>query len=383
MPRPWRRAAALVLLAPAVACAAPQAGDPEGAASGGQLVRCTVRTGCRHVYDMASALSPFDLPRFEDYMSGIMRESDVDVRFVFVRGIGNRSIEDYAVAAVSELRIGGKTRDERGLLLLYDAQAQQLKVEVGYGLEGYFPDAFVSYLVNDHARMFFASGDLTVGLRLLLRLLQHRIREAVIGNTFDPRAVKVIESGRPLSGGAGVSAAVPFSKAYATGAVTSLSAEEKKRYLARESPEDTYNAYLAWLAGNKYDPDIDLFTPESRRYLLGLPLSPAYRDYILFGEYGKSHRIVRRGDRALLYFTGTPFVSPHFFVNEAGHWRIDLMAEVRNTSEHVGGVYTWHYRGVSDPYTTAFADLLAPMNGFRRFKDGDNRKLVIRGGKAR
>ena len=79
-----------------------------------------------------------------------------------------------------------------------------------------------------------------------------------------------------------------------------MSAEERRRYLARESPEETYRAHIDWLAGAKFDPDVELFTPESRRYLLGFPLSTAYRHFILFGEYGKSHRIVRRGDRAVL-----------------------------------------------------------------------------------
>jgi uncharacterized protein len=375
----WCHAAALALLVSSLACAAPGTRDVERMAGRDALISCAVKSGCRHVYDMAAVLAPQDLLRFEDYMAWIMRESDVDVRFVFVRGTGKRSIEEFAVGAVNTLRIGGKTRDERGVLLLYDVAGQRLKVEVGYGLEAYFPDAFVSYLVNDHAPMFFASGDLSVGLRLLLRLLQHRIREAVIGNSFDPRAVKAVEAGGYLSGGAGVSAAMPLSKAFVSGAVTRMNAEERSRYLARKSPEETYSAYLDWLAGSKFDPEVDLFTPESRRYLLGFPLTPAYRHFIFFGEYGKSHRIVRRGDRAVLYFTGTPFVSPHFFVHDAGRWRMDMAAEVRNTAEHVGGVYTWNYRGAGDPYTAAFSDLLVGIDGYRRFKDGDNRKLVIRG----
>ena len=96
-------------------------------------------------------------------------------------------------------------------------------------------------------------------------------------------------------------------------------------------------------------------------------------------EYGKRFKIVERGDLAILYFTGTPFVSPHFFIRENARWRMDMVAEVRNTHEHVGGVFTWGYYGKGDAYTMAFSDLLADMNGYRRFKQGDNRPLVIRG----
>jgi uncharacterized protein len=98
-------------------------------------------------------------------MSGILLESGVDVRFAFVPDTGGRSIEQLAVIWSTRLRIGGKTREERGVLLLYDMRDQRLKVEVGYGLEAYFPDAFVSYLMREHARLFFDSGDITTGLR--------------------------------------------------------------------------------------------------------------------------------------------------------------------------------------------------------------------------
>jgi hypothetical protein len=124
---------------------------------------------------------------------------------------------------------------------------------------------------------------------------------------------------------------------------------------------------------------VDLFTAESRSYLSHLPISPAYQQFILFGEYGKRYLVDERGDLALLYFTGTPFVSPHFFVNEGGVRRMDMVAEVRDTVERVGGIYTWDYRGQGDRHTQAFSDLLINLHGYRRLRDGDNRELLIRG----
>jgi hypothetical protein len=124
---------------------------------------------------------------------------------------------------------------------------------------------------------------------------------------------------------------------------------------------------------------VELFTPASRAYLASLPISPAYRQFILFAEYGKAHRIVERGGLAMLYFTGTPFVSPHFFVKDGGAWRMDMIAEVRDTVERVGGPYTWDYRGRDDDYSRAFPDLLVKIQGYWRIKDGDNRALAIRG----
>jgi hypothetical protein len=57
---------------------------------------------------------------------------------------------------------------------------------------------------------------------------------------------------------------------------------------------------------------------------------------------------------------------------------MDILAEVQNTHEIVGGIYNWTYTGNGDRYTQAFSDLLINIKGYKRFKDGDNRALVIR-----
>ena len=331
----------------------------------------------KHVIDKAGVISAQDLPRFEQYMSWIMRESGVDVRFVFLPNIGGKSIEMLAAEMMDQMQIGGRTGQERGILLLYDMQDRRLKVEVGYGLEGWFPDAFVNYLVEDHARMFFSSDDISLGLRLMLRLLQHRIREAVIGNNFDPRVLAKLEPLTHLSGGAGVSATVGLGDG-ATNAPETANVDPMV-FPSADSPAEVYHSYLDWLSRWPLTPQVDMFTPGSRSYLASLHFSPAYAEFILLAEYGKRFKIIERNDTALLYFTGTPFVSPHFFVRQDGSWRMDLEAEVRNTREHVGGEYTWAYYGRSDRYTLAFGDLLITIKGYRRIRGGDNRALVIRG----
>lgn len=322
-------------------------------------------------------IPPQDLPRFEDYMGWIMRESGVDVRFVFLPNTGGKEIDMLAADLMDELQIGGRTGQERGVLLLYDMQGQHLKVEVGYGLEGWFPDAFVNYLVEDHARMFFSSGDISLGLRLMLRLLQHRIREAVIGNDFDPRVLAKVRSLTHLSGGAGVSKKMGLGDGSAD--APKVVPVDPLAFPARDSPADSYYTYLEWLSHWPLNSQVDLLTPGSRNYIASLHMSPAYAEFILLAEYGKSFEVVERGDLALLYFTGTPFVSPHFFVKQDGRWRMDLEAEVRNTRERVGGKYTWDYRGQGDKFTLTFRDLLTTLNGYRRIRNGDNRTLTIRG----
>ena len=330
-----------------------------------------------HVLDRAGVIPPQDLPRFEQYMGWILRESGVDVRFVFLPDTGGNSIEMLATDLMDQLQIGGRVGQERGVLLLYDMQGQRLKVEVGYGLEAWFPDAFVNYLVEDHARMFFSSGDISLGLRLMLRLLQHRIREAVMGNDFDPRALDKVRPLTHLSGGAGVSAAVGIGDA--ANSAPTVAPADLMAFPAGDSPTDAYYRYLDWLSHWPLSPQVDLLTPDSRNYLASMRISPAYAEFILLGEYGKRFKVVEREDLALLYFTNTPFVSPHFFLRQDGRWRMNLAAEVRNTHEHVGGEYTWAYYGAGDGYAQTFGDLLITLKGYRRIRGGDNRALTIRG----
>jgi hypothetical protein len=330
-----------------------------------------------HVIDKAGVIPPQDVPRFEQYMNWIMHESGVYVRFVFVPDTAGQSIEATAVEMMDKLQIGGRTGQERGVLLLYDMQGKRLKVEVGYGLEGWLPDAFVNYLVQNHARMFFSSGDISLGLRHMLRLLQHRIREAVMGNDFDPRVLDIVHPLSYISGGAGVSAAMGMRDG--TAAPPQVVNVDLMAFPAGDSPAEAYDRYLDWLSHWPTSPQVDLFTPASRSYLASMHISPAYAEFILLAEYGKRYEVVERGDLALLYFTGTPFVSPHFFERRDVRWRMDITAEVRDTHEHVGGEYTWAYYGKDDNYTRSFGDLFTTMKGYRRIRDGDNRELVIRG----
>ncbi len=61
---------------------------------------------------------------------------------------------------------------------------------------------------------------------------------------------------------------------------------------------------------------------------------------------------------------------------------MDMVAEVRDMVERVGAIYTWDYRGQGDRHTQTFSDLLINLQGYRRFRDGDNRALVIRGSRG-
>lgn len=321
------------------------------------------------VLDPSGFIPPGDVPRFNEYLAYIRRESNIDIWLVLDQVPKDSTIESTAVSLVERLGIGRGTNSQKGLLLFFDLPSNRLKVEVGYGLEAYFPDAYISFLVERHAPLLLSAEDRSGNLRQLLGLIQARIRDAVLGGDFDPAPYQ--QAGlEHLSGGAGSTSDL---RDTTRANLPALSAS--RRFAAGTTPEETYAAYLALLAHEGWDPEADLFTAESRQYLRQFSLTRGYRDFILLGEYGKAWRLDARGGRALLYFTGTPFASPHFFVKEGDVWRLDLAAEVRNTKERVGGPLTWSYEGVDDEYTTTFSDLIVDVRGYRRIASGDNRPL--------
>jgi len=319
------------------------------------------------IIDPSGFLPAADLPRFDEYLTAIHDESDVDIRMAFDRPPAGKDLNAAALELVERLGVGGRTHAQRGLLLYFDIAARRLKVEVGYGLEAYFPDSYIAFLVERHAPLFFEAGDRSVGLRLLLRLLQARIRDAVLGGDFDPTPYR--QSAAHLSGGAGSTSDLN-DRSRAT-----LSRSAPPTHLAGATPNDTCVAYLDLMSAADWEPGSDVFTADSRVYLKSFPMSRAYRDFIVMGEYGKSSKVEARGDYALLYFTGTPLVTPHFFIRQGGVWRLDIVSEVRDTKEYVGGPFTWSFEGRGDAYSTTFADLLTEVEGYRRIAPGDNRPL--------
>ncbi len=332
-----------------------------------------------HIYDKSDTLSKYDTRKFEEYLDFIFNESDIDIRFMFLKNCGDKTIEEVAANKVQELGIGKDNREARGVLLLYDVENKKLRVEVGYGLEEYFTDAFVSYLVHYHTKEFFESQDITTGLRFLLFILHHRIRSEILENNFDPTIVDIIEKRGYLSGGGGVSSGIikyEKRKSYSHSSIDSIG---KEIYIPQSTPGDVYMKYLEWLSIQEFAPNIEIFTKESQQYMKSFPMTKAYFHYILIQEYGKKYKIDIRGNLALLFFTDDPLVSPHFFIKEEDGWRMDIVAEVQNTRNRVGGVYTWDYSGVSDAYSTTFLDKLIILKNYIRISGGDNRELPIRG----
>nr|MBU1328101.1 TPM domain-containing protein [Candidatus Omnitrophota bacterium] len=72
-------------------------------------------------------------------------------------------IETYAVKIFEKWGIGQKGKDN-GVLMLVAVKDRQMRIEVGYGLEGAIPDALAKNIIEKSMLPFFKNGDYNAGL---------------------------------------------------------------------------------------------------------------------------------------------------------------------------------------------------------------------------
>jgi uncharacterized protein len=345
----------------------------------------------RRFIDEAGFIDDYNARMMEVQLQSIYNESGVDLRFIIAREISG-DLETYALRRARELGVG-RDADKRGLLFVYDLSSpQRMRIEVGTGLEAIFPDGFAGYLMREQTAAFLAAGDRVIGLKMTLRVVLQRLREAALGRAYNPRVLAYITDSVRLAAGGGATAAGRVGRDLWSQQLGPAPMDVRARFGPQPTVAAAHTRYLEALRDGHLQPDLPLYTPGTHAVLRRFPMTPPFRDLILFSEYGHSYTIVQRGDLAILFFTTTPLVSAHLFRRSPAGWQLDIDAEIRDTQEFVGAAYTWGMRLSGDDYTRAFADLYAdcgPILGLdkkatgRRLlrpARGDNRRLPTRKG---
>src|SRR5476649_2485780 len=179
-----------------------------------------------------------------------------------------KSIEETAAGLFEQLRIGAR-RNGRGILYLYSAQENLLRVLVSYDLEGDIPDAYCRRL-EEAARTY-----------MLSEVPQDFISELIITTNLRGMGSKD-EAGTPsrpawlsdefLSGGAGALVR-GYSKTLADyqRAVLHIPDADLKEYLPSRDANVTVHRYLSSLASGIGDPRLPLLTEGSRIFRAVVP----------------------------------------------------------------------------------------------------------------
>jgi uncharacterized protein len=148
--RSARVAAAAFLLA-ALACAGAHADEPKFPAFTGIVV------------DEAGILSPATRARLTQALTEFQRATKRQVAVVTVRSLQGYPIEDYGYRLGRAWGVGEKGKDS-GAILLVAPNEHEVRIEVGYGLEGELTDATSKRIVEQVILPAFRGGDFNRGV---------------------------------------------------------------------------------------------------------------------------------------------------------------------------------------------------------------------------
>lgn len=116
-----------------------------------------------YVVDSANVLSP----EVEAKMTAVAKEiddkTDAQIAIVTVPTLDGTPIETASLETGRAWKLGDKSTN-KGLLLFVAVNDHKLRTEVGYGLEGLFPDGLTGQVRDDIMVPAFKAGDMGVGL---------------------------------------------------------------------------------------------------------------------------------------------------------------------------------------------------------------------------
>jgi len=127
------------------------------------------------VTDTGAVLSPEAARSLEERLTRYERETGHQFAFVSVASLGGAPIEDFSIRLAEKWQLGDAKRDD-GLILLVAKNDRQMRIEVGYGLEGAVPDALAARIIRNQLRPAFRAGQFDQGVigafDLLMRAAQ-------------------------------------------------------------------------------------------------------------------------------------------------------------------------------------------------------------------
>ena len=117
----------------------------------------------RLVTDQAGVLSPDELAALEAKLVAIDDSSSNQIAVVILSSLDGQPKEEYADKLFREWGIGNK-KTNNGALVLVAIQDRQIRIEVGYGLEGAIPDVTALSIIDNDIKPAFKAGAYYEGL---------------------------------------------------------------------------------------------------------------------------------------------------------------------------------------------------------------------------
>lgn len=119
------------------------------------------------VSDLAGILSIDERKMLEEKIVAYNASSSNEFAVVTVKTLDGDTIENYANTLFTEWGIG-KASNDNGILILIAISEREVRIEVGYGLEGAVPDALAHQIITKDITPQFKNGNYYAGIDVAL-----------------------------------------------------------------------------------------------------------------------------------------------------------------------------------------------------------------------
>lgn len=116
------------------------------------------------VTDLTGTLDAAQRARLEQQLAALEQRKGAQLAILLIPSTGDESIEQYAVRAFEQWKLGRKNIDD-GVLLVVAKDDRALRIEVGYGLEGAITDVLAGRIIREQVVPRFQQGDYAGGIQ--------------------------------------------------------------------------------------------------------------------------------------------------------------------------------------------------------------------------
>jgi len=115
------------------------------------------------VMDLAQVLDQAEKDRITAELANFEKQKQLQLVVVTLPDLAGYAIEDWGLALGRSWAIGQKGKDN-GVILLVAPKDHELRIEVGYGLEGDLPDATANEIIRKDITPYFRKGEMALGI---------------------------------------------------------------------------------------------------------------------------------------------------------------------------------------------------------------------------
>ena len=126
------------------------------------------------VNDFADILSSEQEAQLQSMGVNLYNASKAQVVVVTVDSLDGKDIDSYALGLARSWGIGDKDKDN-GVLLLLSVTDREVKIEVGYGLEGALPDSKTGRILDSYGMDYFRADEFGKGILSVYNSLVNEI----------------------------------------------------------------------------------------------------------------------------------------------------------------------------------------------------------------